>query len=467
MTDYNFYNNNRVRRHVSDKYRALLYSFGKTIDEHFHGNVDNYIKSRQMFATLRKAACKGKGKTLTDEQSKQLAIYKEQFRKYGALPKRFLQIVVKIDGKPQRVPKQTILIMLRQTGFKFVSHGKHFTKNEHWSNFAMPKFSRIKELYTKYKKLEETMTKEEKEAIYKKYEDGKGAFISPEAEIKSVLKKEKSAARRKQTIAKNAIEASIAEFAKMKQRLAELEAENKHLKSLKDLNSDIPEEKEKEKEKEEELVIEYEDLDKYFPDGIDQDNPEHRELMKHFSEHCKMRLDYEYENQHKAMMEEKPMTDDEAEAQIAAAERLRDSGELNKEEFKEEPPSNVAVVKQDKTTIPPDDDIPTEEEQLAQRKKLLSYRLQEFHNKGYLQASEAERLRQCSTYADKLPKIKDNGVILSDTSKQFDARLRICTYINKHKEEFGLDLDVVDLDALHKELYRWVVATAKCCAAAC
>ena len=70
MTDYNFYQDERVIKHVSEKYRALLYSFGKTIDEHFHGNVDNYVKLRQMFAQLRHTACKGKGKTLTDEQSK-------------------------------------------------------------------------------------------------------------------------------------------------------------------------------------------------------------------------------------------------------------------------------------------------------------------------------------------------------------------------------------------------------------
>lgn len=316
------------------------------------------------------------------------------------------------------------------------------------------------------KEEENNMTKLERIQYQKDYEAGLKAFPL-EVVLKAEAKKKRADEKRLKTKIKKMTQQVMVEeeleIQRLKKEIEKLRAENNNLKSLKDLNSDIPEEK----EKEEELVIEYEDLDKYFPDGIDQDNPEHRELMKHFSEHCKMRLDYEYENQHKAMMEETPMTDDEAEAQIAAAERLRDSGELNKEEFKEEPPVNVAVVKQDKTTILQDDDIPTEEEQLAQRKKLLSYRLQEFHDKGYLQASEAERLRQCSTYADKLPKIKDNGVILSDTSKQFDARLRICTYINKHKEEFGLDLDVVDLDALHKELYRWVAATAKCCAAAC
>lgn len=384
-----------------------------------------------MFASLRNAACKGKGKTLTAEQSKQLAIYKENFRKYGALPKRFLQIVVTIDRKPKRVPKQTILDMLKQTGFKFVSHGKHFKKNEHWSNFAMPRFSKIKELYAKYRKLEETMTKAEKEKLKKECDAGMHC-MSYEQMLKFKEKQERHREKRQLSIAKKAVEVTFEEFSKMKQRLAELEAENKHLKQLKDLNSDIPEEE----AKEEELVIEYDDLDKYFPDGIDQDDPNHRELMKHFSEHCKMRLDYEYEKGRKAM-EDKPMTEDEADAQISACERLRDSGELE------------------------DDDIPSEEEQLAQRKKLLSYRLQEFHDKGYLQASEAERLRQCSTYADELPKIIDKGVSMADTSKQLDARQRICAYINKHKEEFGLDVD--DLDSLHKQLGRWVMTTAKCC----
>lgn len=426
--EYSFYSDKRVRKHVVHKYNLLLYRFGKVVDEYFDEDIEKYLKTRQMFATLLKAAFKGKGKNLTKEQSKQLAIYKEKFRKYGALQHNFLQLVIKIGKKTKRVPKDVILSMLRQTGFKFVSHGKHFKKNEHWSNFTMPKFYKAKELYSKYKKLEEDMTKEEKELLKKECDAGMHC-MSYEQMLKFKEKQERHKEKRQMSIAKKAVEVTFEEFSKMKQENAELKAEIEHLKSLKDLNSDIPEEEDKD------FVIEYEDLDKYFPDGIDQDDPKDQELMKHMSEHCWMRLDHEFEQERKTM-ENKSMPADEAEAQISACQRLLDSGELE------------------------DDDIPTEEEQLAQRKTTLSYRLQEFHDKGYLQASEAERLRQCCIYADELPKIKDKGISQSDTSHNLAARKRICKYICNHKFEFGLDAEKIDF--VHSQLVKWLMTTEKC-----
>lgn len=266
------------------------------------------------------------------------------------------------------------------------------------------------------------MTKTQKAEVYKKYEQGNGALASPEVEIKEIEKQERRKARAQEKRIKHIAQKTLIEeqtkIAKLEQTIAELRAEVAYLKSLKDLNSDIPEE-------DKDFVIEYDDLDKYFPDGIDQDDPKHQELMKHFSEHCKMRLDYEFDKERKAM-EDKPMTEDEAEAQISSCQRLLESGELE------------------------DDDIPSEEEQLAQRKTILSYRLQEFHDKGYLQASEAERLRQCSIYADELPKIKDNGTTQADTSHNLAARKTICNYIKSNKVEFGLDFDKLeDLDTIH------------------
>lgn len=266
------------------------------------------------------------------------------------------------------------------------------------------------------------MTKTQKAEVYKKYEQGNGALASPEAEIKEIEKQERRKARAQEKRIKRISQKTLIEeqtkIAKLEQENAELKAEIEHLKSLKDLNSDIPEDKD--------FVIEYEDLGKYFPDGIDQDDPKDQELMKHMSENCKMRLDYDFEQERKAM-EDKHMTADEAEAQISACQRLLDSGELE------------------------DDDIPSEEEQLAQRKTTLSYKLQEFHDKGYLQASEAERLRQCSIYADELSKIKDNGTTQADTSHNLAARKTICNYIKSNKVEFGLDFDKLeDLDTTHQ-----------------
>lgn len=88
---------------------------------------------------------------------------------------------------------------------------------------------------------EGSMTKAEKETVYKKYADGKGAFTSPEFEIKQIEKKECSQMRRQETIAKKAVQASFEEFAKLKAENEQLKAEIAKLKQLKDLNSDIPE----------------------------------------------------------------------------------------------------------------------------------------------------------------------------------------------------------------------------------
>lgn len=99
------------------------------------------------------------------------------------------------------------------------------------------------------------------------------------------------------------------------------------------------------------------------------------------------------------------------------------------------------------------DDIPSDEEILAQKKKTLSYRLQEFHNKGYLQCSEAERIRRHSIYADELPKIKDSGITYYDTSKHLDARQIILNNILNHPTEWKSNCTTTQ-----SELGRWCSA---------
>ncbi len=101
-------------------------------------------------------------------------------------------------------------------------------------------------------------------------------------------------------------------------------------------------------------------------------------------------------------------------------------------------------------------DIPSDEEILAQKKKSLSYRLQEFHQKGYLQASEAERLRRHSIYADELPKIKDCGTVFEDTHKHLSERQIILNNIKKNPSEW--DVDFADQK---NELGRWFHSTSK------
>lgn len=99
----------------------------------------------------------------------------------------------------------------------------------------------LDKIFYKDEDKEDNMTKAEKEAVYKKYADGKGAFTSPEFEIKQIEKKERSQKRRQETIAKKAVQASFEEFAKLKAENEQLKAEIAKLKQLKDLSSDIPE----------------------------------------------------------------------------------------------------------------------------------------------------------------------------------------------------------------------------------
>ena len=91
-------------------------------------------------------------------------------------------------------------------------------------------------------KKEDNMTKAEKDAVYKKYADGKGAFTTPEFEIKQIEKKERADAKRQHTRQKKAMKEVFEEYVKLEAENKQLKAEIAKLKQLKDLNSDIPSE---------------------------------------------------------------------------------------------------------------------------------------------------------------------------------------------------------------------------------
>ena len=132
--------------------------------------------------------------------------------------------------------------------------------------------------------------------------------------------------------------------------------------------------------------------------------------------------------------------------------------EKNNNMTKAEKETMKRTPKFDNSDIPEidDDDIPSKEEILAQKMKTLSYRLQEFHERGFLQASEAERLRRHSIYANELQTIKDCGTSLVDINKHINERMRILNTIANHPSEW--DVDFADQK---NELGRWCVAVQK------
>lgn len=263
---------------------------------------------------------------------------------------------------------------------------------------------------------DELMTKKEKELINQKYENGEGAFISAEEEIKQLEKAERkklrATERRIKRIAQKTLIEEQTKIAKLEQENKQLKAEIEHLKSLKDLNSDI----------EDISPIEYEDLDKYFPDGIDLADASQKHLIDRISEKCWNKLNEE------CNCEKNDNNKQEVETQI------KQTIEHNDTNF----------------------DIPSEEEILAEKKKTLSYRLQEFHNKGYLQASEAKRLRRHSIYAEEIAPIKDSGISLTDCNKHIEQRIKILNNIIKHPTEWN-----VDINDKNNELGRWYSVTKK------
>lgn len=130
------------------------------------------------------------------------------------------------------------------------------------------------------------MTKAEKENLRIECEQGKHG-LPYEVLVKDIEKKErrkkKSQEKRLKKAAMQANDELNKEIEKLKQQILEKDAEIKYLNQFKDITSDVPDNS----------PIEYEDLEKYFPDGIDEDDPEQQPLIKRISENCweKIRLE--------------------------------------------------------------------------------------------------------------------------------------------------------------------------------
>ena len=287
-------------------------------------------------------------------------------------------------------------------------------------------------------KKEDNMTKAEEKAIYDKAANGQ-LGCTPEYVIKQIKKKERSQKRRQETIAKNAVQASFEEFAKLKAENEQLKAEIAKLKQLKDLNSDIPNES-----------IENSELEKLKADAamwrkIDSDpfacEQHYNEVLSRMQPVEDEEEDIVVDKAMQAQLDQirqlqskinygynyDKIIDDFCKA-ASVPDFVRDGSDIP--EVTPEP----AIVKQ------PTDDIPTDEEQKEDKAKLLSFKLQEFLDKKYLQLSEAETLKQYSIYSSEIPALEDKKhVNLDDTNDRWQQRATIARYIQKHMHEFNID----------------------------
>ena len=289
------------------------------------------------------------------------------------------------------------------------------------------------------KKEESNMTKAEEKAIYDKAANGE-LGCTPEYVIKQINKKERSQKRRQETIAKKAVQASFEDFAKLKAENEQLKAEIAKLKQLKDLNSDIPNES-----------IENSELEKLKADAakwrkIDSDP---FACEQHYNEVLSRMQPAEDDE------EEEIVVDQAMQAQLDQIRQLQSKinygynydkiiddfcKAASAPDFVRDGSDIPDVPPEPAHAKPPVDDIPTDEEQKEDKAKLLSFKLQEFLDKKYLQLSEAETLKQYSIYSSEIPALEDKKhVNLDDTSSRWQQRATIARYIQKHMHEFNID----------------------------
>lgn len=192
------------------------------------------------------------------------------------------------------------------------------------------------------------MTKKEEREYQEAYERGEKNF-SLEDYKKDLRKKKRSEDKRRLTIAKKAARETLseltAEIAKKELEILKLQSENNMLKQQKDLNSDVPEDVVVQKKK-----IEYDELDKLFPDGIDPEKVDWND----FSDDCINKLKEEYEAERKLLERPKdiqPISPEVLDAITREIESDKNSDIVETED---------CIVSLNKETVVthPEDDIP-------------------------------------------------------------------------------------------------------------
>ena len=290
---------------------------------------------------------------------------------------------------------------------------------------------------------EGNMTKAEEKAIYDKAANGE-LGCSPEYVIKQIKKKERSQKRRQKTIVKNALESASEDFIKLKVENEQLKAKVARLEQLKDLSSDIPSES-----------LESSELEKLKADAAMWRKIDSDPLA------CEQHYNEVLSRMQPAEDGEDIAVDQAMQAQLDEIHNLQSKmnygynydkivdelageavSELEGRAPKQLHPDNdiLDLPPEPAPAQPPADDIPTDEEQKEDKAKLLSFKLQEFLDKKYLQLSEAETLKQCSVYSSEIPALEDKKrVTLDDTSSRWQQRATIARYIQKHMHEFSID----------------------------
>ena len=443
MKENDYYTDTRIKQFAKDYSVLLAIHFKNVIDTCYNHSFDIYKRKRLDYAKLLEEAKKKNFNMLDHELLSKLKKLRKEFTSRFALPKRLKLTVYDKDTKkniniPFTILKSHVSKHFRSL-FKIKRHGRDKYSGWQFKDYYVVDYNRIDELKKlAEEKKEDNMTKAEEKAIYDKAANGQ-LGCSPEYVIKQIKKKERSQKRRQETIAKKAVQASFEEFAKLKAENEQLKAEIAKLKQLKDLNSDIPSESiensELEKLKDDAAMWRKIDSDPFAceqhynevlsrmqpaeddEEDIVVDQAMQAQLDQIRQLQSKINYGYNYDK----------IIDDFCKA-ASAPDFVRDGSDIP------DVPPEPALIKQ------PTDDIPTDEEQKEDKAKLLSFKLQEFLDKKYLQLSEAETLKQYSIYSSEIPALEDKKhVNLDDTDSRWQQRAKIARYIQKHIHEFNID----------------------------
>lgn len=255
----------------------------------------------------------------------------------------------------------------------------------------------IDKIYFNKHKENEDMTKKEEQAIDKKYAEGKGTYINAETEKKMIRKLERQKIKREKNRIRKICKQTMVEeqmlIEKLTQENKELKAHIEYLEKLIDKNSDIPID---EQVKEEEHLIEYDELEKYFPDGLEDSD------FDRLSENCKQRINEEFEKERIRFEKNdiKYWTEEKANTQINSVENLIANWD-NK--IIEEKPEEIIKKPVEDKPVDKNSDIPS----------CIEDRFQEFIDKKYMGPATATIL-WCGLNeyaANNPPKFKANGYV--------------------------------------------------------
>ena len=302
----------------------------------------------------------------------------------------------------------------------------------------------------------EDMTKKEEQAIDKKYAEGKGTYINAETEKKMIRKQEQQKTKREKNRIRKICKQTMVEeqmlIEKLTQENKELKAHIEYLEKLVVKNSDIPVEEEKH-------LIEYDELDKYFPDGLEQSD------LDRLSDNCKQKIKEKAEKE-RIEFEKNNIENCSAEkihTEIVNAEKLLANWENEMKDFKEESEEIVEEKHVEKPIKKPVEEKPDNKN--SDIPSCIEDRFQEFINKKYIGPAEATTL-WCGLNeyaAHNPPKFKGNGYILCDRNtiknkKGYTPQQIIAVHIINQMQQQHIEIKDEKLKARFYETLNNMVA---------